>query len=477
MRITLIQTDTGGSYPPLSLGYLAATAASRGHEARIIDLQIPAQRQDWERLLVEARPGLVGITALTPSIRQAGELAAKARALVPDAKIIIGGFHASMEPEQTLRDIPALDFLCVGEGEETLAELCDRLDAGHSPEGVPGLVWRRDCRLPIADCRSKSEIGNWKSEIEFGPPRGRITDLDLLPRPHGFYDLDYYLEAGSFTHQYGYRCASVIASRGCPFRCRFCSIPGKYVHQSPESLADEVADLLRRGADGVFFRDSTFTVQRPWVLEFCEEVRRRRLRFHWIANARPDLVDDEMLAAMKRAGCFALCYGAESGRDHVLDYYGKDHTVNDTRRAVAATKRAGIRVIAYFMLGAPIETRADIEASYQLAKALGAERTIWKIFAPLPGCEIYNELKAKGVPLNFDAIRTDRASYPLADMTEAELEQRFAELQREFAYARDSRLRVFWRQLRGVRSPRDAWRLGTRVARSLGRALGKGRTE
>ncbi|MBM4033548.1 MAG: B12-binding domain-containing radical SAM protein [Planctomycetes bacterium] len=446
MRVMLVQPDTGGSYPPLSLGYLAAYLAARGHEARIVDLQVPAQRARWEKLLVEARPDLIGFTALTPSIARAGRLAARARQLLPAARLIIGGFHASMEPEQTMRDHPAFDYLCIGEGEKTLAELCALLDAGEPIAGLRGLVWRSGDR------------------IELGPARERIADLDLLSTPHDFYDLDYYLDEGSFTYQYGYRCASVIASRGCPFRCRFCSIPGKYIHQSPEHLADEIAELRARGADGVFFRDSTFTVERGWVLAFCEVVRRRRLRFHWIANARPDLVDDELLAAMKRAGCFALCYGVESGRDHVLAYYGKDHTVADTRRAVAATKRAGIRVIAYFMLGAPIETRADIEASVGLARELGAERTIWKILAPLPGCEIYDELKAKGVKLDFEAIRTDRASYPLADMTEAELEARFRELQAEFAYARDSRLRALWRQLRRIRSPRDAWRLMRRVA-------------
>jgi len=455
MRVTLVQTDTGGSYPPLSLGYLAAVVAERGHEPRVIDLQIPAQRDRWEELLVESRPDLVGVTALTPSIGQAGSLAARARELVPAARTIVGGFHATMEPEQTLRDHAAFDYLCVGEGEATLAELCARLEAGEPVEGVAGLAWRAG------------------GEVRFGPPRERILDLDSLPRPHDFYDLAHYLESGSFTYQYGFRCASVISSRGCPFRCRFCSLPGQYVHQSASRLVDEIEELLARGADGVFFRDSTFTIHRDWVLEFCHLVLGRGLRFHWIANARPDRVDEAMLREMRRAGCFALCYGVESGRDHVLDYYGKDHTVADTRRAVAATKAAGIRVIAYFMLGAPIETRADIEASYQLARELGAERTIWKIFCPLPGCAIYDELKAKGVPLNFDNIRTNKASYPLADMTEAEIEQRFRELSDEFAFARDSRLRAFWRHLRAVRSPGDVWRLGRRVVTSMGRLIAR----
>jgi len=454
MRITLIQTETGGSYPPLSLGALAAVASRAGHEPRILDLQIPAEREDWEQRLVDSRPDLIGITALTPSINQAGRLVRRCRELLPDVPTIVGGFHATMEPEQTLADHP-FDYACIGEGEETLVELADRLAAGESPVGLAGLAWREG------------------DGVAFGSRRERIADLDALPQPHDFYDLAHYLDAGSFTYQYGYRCASIISSRGCPFRCRFCSLPGKYIQQSVPRLCDEIGTVLGRGADGVFFRDSTFTIRREWVMDFCEEVLRRGLRFHWIANARPDRVDAEMLRAMRRAGCFALCYGVETGRDAVLEYYGKDHTVADTRRAVAETQAAGIRVIAYFMLGAPVETRADIEASVALARDLGAERTIWKIFAPLPGCAIYDELKAKGVPLDFDAIRTDRASYPLADMTEAEVEARFRELAAEFRYVRDSRIRRFLRQLRDARSPKDLWRLGTRTLRSLVHRGGK----
>ena len=191
MRVTLVQPDTGGSYPPLSLGYLAAYIAARGHEARILDLQVPAQRERWQEILVEGQPDLIGFTALTPSIRQAGELAARARQLLPDAKLIVGGFHASMEPEQTLRDYPAFDYLCIGEGEETLAELAERLAGGQSPEGIAGLAWRRECGMRSAD--PQSGIWDLESGIVFAPPRGRIVDLDALPRPHAFYDLEYYL--------------------------------------------------------------------------------------------------------------------------------------------------------------------------------------------------------------------------------------------------------------------------------------------
>ncbi len=452
MRITFVQPCMG-VYQPLSIGYLAAYLADRGHKTSILDLQVPYQREHWKELLVASRPDLIGFTALSPSISQAGSLAAQAKEFLPDTKIVIGGYHATIEPELTLREYPDFDYLVMGEGEETMVELCERLQEGTMVYDMTGLAWRKG------------------ESIELGPARKRIKDIDALPRPHDFYDLEYYLDKGSFTHQYGFGCASVITSRGCPFSCRFCGIPDKYVIQSVQNVAKEIEELLRRGAEGIFFRDSTFTVKREWVLEFCEEIMQRRLRFPWVANARPDLVDEDMLCQMKKAGCFALCYGVESGRDHILEYYGKGHTVEDTRRAIASTKCVGIRIVAYFMLGAIVETRADIEASYQLARELNTDWTIWKIFIPLPGSAIYNEFKEKGISLDFDKLLTDKATVALVDMTKEEIEKRHAELSKEFTYVRDNRLRAFLRQMRRVNSPGDALRLGQRIARSVGRKI------
>ncbi len=442
-----------GSYPPLSLGYVAAYVDAQGHEVNILDLQVPTQHERWEELLIESRPDIIGFTALSPSIDQAGSLALQAKKIVRSAKIVAGGYHVTVEPELTLHQYPAFDYVVIGEGERTMAELCERIQTNKDVKGLDGLAWRERDRIGI------------------GPKRERITDINVLPRPHDFYGLDYYLDKGSFTHQYGFTCASIVTARGCPFSCRFCGIPGKYVHQSVKGVVEEVEELLQQGAEGIFFRDSTFTINREWVLDFCDEVMQRRLSFKWIANARPDRVDMELLGRMKRAGCFALCYGVESGRDHVLRYYGKGHTVNDTRRAVQATKHAGIRVIAYFMLGAIVENRADIEESYRFAKELSAERTIWKIFIPLPGSKIYDEFREKGISLSFDKLLTDKATVALADMTKEEIEKRHAELTKEFSYAQDNRLKAFYRQMCHVNSLKDIWQLGHRVSNNLGKML------
>lgn len=456
MKVTFIQPNMG-VYPPLSIAYPSAYLADRGHESSILDLQIPSQRERWHELLVESRPDLIGLTALSPSISQAGSIAVKAKELLPNTKIVVGGYHATIEPEFTLRKYHSFDYLVMGEGEETMAELCDRLNSNEVVDGLAGLAWREGER------------------IKLGPKRERIKDLDSLPRPHKSYDLDYYIDKGNFTHQYGFGCASVITSRGCTFSCRFCGLPGKYVQPSVRSVVEEIDELLRFGAEGIFFRDSTFTIKRDWVLEFCKEVIGRRLRFPWIANARPDLVDEALLSQMKKAGCFAICYGVESGRNNVLEYYSKGHTVEDTRKAITLTKRSGIRIVAYFMLGAIIETRADIEASYRLAKEINADWTIWKIFIPLPGCAIYDEFKKKGIPLDFDKLLTNNAAVALVDMTKEEIEKRHEELSKEFTYVRDNRFRAFLRQVRRVNSFKDAYKLCQRVANSLGSKITRGK--
>lgn len=452
MRITFIQPDLN-PYPPLSLGYVAAYLAQRGHKVCFLDLQIAHQRERWKDILVSSRPDLIGLTALSASISQAGSLALQARSLVPNVKIVIGGYHATIESESTMRNYPAFDYLVRGEGEETMAELCERLQEGKTVNGLPGLMWRRG------------------DQIEHGLERKRTLDLDGLPKPHDFYDLDYYIDKGGFTGLFGFGCASIVTSRGCTFSCRFCGILGGYVQQSVKSVIKEVEELLRKGAEGIFFRDSTFIIKRNWVLEFCEEIVRRRIRFPWIANVRPDLVDEELLCQMKKAGCFALCYGVESGKDHLLNYYGKGHSVEDTRRAITVTKRIGIRVVSYFMIGAVIETRDDIEASYRFAKELNSDWTFWKIYNPMPGSVIYDELKKKGIFLDFDKLLTNKAPFALKDMTKEEIENRHAELVNEFEYVRDNRIRALLRQMRRVNSFQDAWHLGQRVTKSIRKTL------
>ncbi|MBM4036949.1 MAG: radical SAM protein [Planctomycetes bacterium] len=475
MRVALIQPPMDSDYPPLSLGSLAAYLAAKGHEPRIFDLQVPAQRAAWPGSLAEFEPRLVGVTAMTPTIAAAAEVGRACKQAAPDATLVLGGYHVSFLPEETMRRYPAFDLGVVGEGEVTLAELCDRLEASQSPEGIAGLVWRTDCRL-------KSEIGNLRSEIALGPPRERIRDLDSLPWPHEHYDLDHYLWYGGYTGRWTFKCASAIVSRGCPFRCRFCASQRFWSHRylvvSPERVVDEMRWLARHGARSVYFRDSTFNVNRKWLREFCAAKGRAGVKMRWLCNSRVDTLDEEQLALMAEAGLEALYFGVESGSQRILDYYGKGVTVEQTREAFRLCHRHGVATAAYFMIGAPIETRADIEESRKLAYELRAKYTYWFIYTPLPGAPLYDDFIERGYKPDFEHFVFSRATIPVGDLAPEELEALHHELVAEFRRkaTRGEVWRRRWEILRSVRSWRDVRHLGRKLARRIGLG-GRGQVE
>ena len=458
MKVALIQPPVGADYPPLSIGSLAAYVAERGHQPRVFDLQVPRQRRSWRQDLAAFAPPVVGLTAMTPTIVAAGRIAAECREILPEATIVLGGYHVSFVGETTLRRHPAFDVGVVGEGERTLTELLDALEGGGDLEKVPGLLIRRD------------------DQILYTGQRERIRDLDSLPWPHDYYDLDYYLWYGGYSERWTFKCASAIVSRGCPFRCRFCASQRfwrkRFLLCSPERTVEEVRYLARRGARSIYFRDSTFTANRKWVREFCEAKLKAGVKTRWLCNTRADSVDEELIVLMKRAGLEALYFGVESGSQRILDYYNKGTTVEQVRRAFDLCHKHGIATAAFFMIGAPIETRDDIEQSRTLARQLRATYTYWFIYTPLPGSPLYEESVADGEVPNFEDFVFNRATMAVGDLSPEDLEAIHRELLAEFT--RQPTRADVWRRrleiLRSVRSPRDLRHLAHRFARKLGLA-------
>jgi radical SAM superfamily enzyme YgiQ (UPF0313 family) len=422
----------------------------------VFDLQIPAFQSRWEKDLVAFQPGLIGITAMTPSIGAARRVAEACKALLPDVPIVLGGYHVSFLPEDALGGTPAFDMAVIGEGEVTLHELVETLESGGDVTQIAGMVLRDGDRL-----------------VPTGP-RERLEDLDSLPMPHEHYDLHHYLWHGGYSGRWTFKCASAIVSRGCPFQCRFCASrrfwSRRYLLCSPERAVDEMAWLARHGARSVYFRDSTFNVKKRWVEEFCEAKRKKGLKTRWICNSRADTIDDDHLAMMADAGLEAVYFGVESGSQRVLDAYGKGTSVEQIRDAFDICHRHGVATAAYFMIGAPNETREDIELSRKLARELNARYTYWFIYSPLPGCEMYDDFLGLGFQPDFENQMFSRASIPVGDMSCEELEAIHHELVREFQRI-PSRADVWRRRLemlRGVRTWRDVRHLGGRLARRLG---------
>lgn len=408
MEIALLQPHTDNLEPPLSLAYLAGPLKKAGHGVRILDLQVPEVRPEWEKRFVSHPVDLVGITSMTPQIHQAHEIAARVKAIRPGVPVAVGGAHPSLMPEQTLLEFPSFDLAVLGEGENTILEIADRLARRENPadESVQGIAYRAGGR------------------VEITKRRPRIADLDSLPNPHDHYDFDYYLRHNSFS--FTERSVSMIVSRGCPYSCRFCATKNfwtrKYISKSTAGVIDEIRYLIGKGAEGVVFRDSTFTVNRNWVWDLCEKIRENRLRFKWAINARVDQVEPELFRLMKKTGLDTVYFGVESGSQRILDYYGKGITLQQTEKAFEICRDLRIRTGAYFMLGVLPETREDMEMTYRFVRKLRPSFSLVFLFMPLPGSELYEEYVSSGHRFDYRNIRSDKAALSCPGIDFEELE-------------------------------------------------------
>jgi radical SAM superfamily enzyme YgiQ (UPF0313 family) len=222
----------------------------------------------------------------------------------------------------------------------------------------------------------------------------------------------------------------------------------------------------------VYFRDSTFNVNKKWVREFCEAKLRSGNRMRWLCNSRVDTLNEEQLELMVEAGLEALYFGVESGSQRVLDYYNKGVTVEQIRDAFALCHKYNVATAAFFMIGAPIETRADIEESRRLAHELDARYTYWFIYSPLPGAPLWDDFIERGYEPDFENFVFNRATIPVGDLSCGELEAIHKQLLAEFR--RESTRSDVWHRrleiLRSVRSLRDIGHLGKKLACRLGLA-------
>jgi anaerobic magnesium-protoporphyrin IX monomethyl ester cyclase len=234
--------------------------------------------------------------------------------------------------------------------------------------------------------------------------------------------MDRYLRPpGVIRGLYSPRTTGVMTSRGCPYRCTFCSVhlvSGRRCRRrSVAGVMDEVTELVERyRVSGVYFLDDNFTTDRAWTLRLCEELAAAAPGVEWACQARAEGLDAELLHAMKRAGCVQVEYGLESGSPKVLRRLGKTVTPSGALRQVRATKRAGLRVAAYYLLGTPGETATDLSLTGSLAREARADLSLFYLLSPFPGTELYRQLTSEGL-LDPDWWRRDgwnlRGSAPL----------------------------------------------------------------
>lgn len=360
--------------PPLGLAYLASSIQPDGHRIKILDAF--AQGINWNQFEEEVKKekaDLIGIGGMTPIIDNTLRAIQICR---PHARYIVtGGPHFSVHKQEFFRDCPDLDFGIAGEGEESFRILLERLEEGKDPWDVPGLVGPENFNPPA----------NFKKKLDDIPFPAR----HLLPN-----------ESYRYALWPGKKVTTMITSRGCPYRCIFCdkSIFGsRWRARSSVNVLDEMEEVVRGlGIDSMILYDDLFTLNKERVIEICQGILERGLRFQWKCEGRVDRVDEEMLSWLKKAGCSMIAYGVESGNQVGIDYLQKGITLSQIRRAFTLTRQAGIRPMAYFILGIPVETYAQGLETIRFAKELNPEYAQFSILSPFPGTKLYEEAKDKG---------------------------------------------------------------------------------
>jgi radical SAM superfamily enzyme YgiQ (UPF0313 family) len=428
----------GGVYmPPLGLAILASQLRNAGYEPAILDAE--ALRLTIEDALAEIAkqaPDLVGFSAVTLSIENAANLAKRVKESL-DCITLIGGVHVTVLPDDTLKRFSGFDFGIYGEGEETLIEFLQVLNAGGNLEKVRGTVFRRG------------------EDVVVTPPRPFIVDLDKLPYPA--WDLlpeltKHYRPSVFSFHRLP--AMALVTSRGCPGKCTFCYrglFGNRFRMHSAEYVIGMIEQLVDEyGIRDIEFYDDTFLVNRKRLFRFCELIHEKKLDISWSANSRVNMVNQKVLDTMAEAGCYLVSYGIETGSQRLLDLLKKGITLEQVEHALEWTRKAGIQSKGYFMIGLVGETEQTIKQTEAFMLRLPLDYATINHYTPFPGSEDYGRVDSHGEFYNdWTTLNQHTVAFVPKGLTSEILEFSISRITRRF-YLRP---RVIWNFLRKMSTP------------------------
>jgi len=384
----------------LGLSYIAAVLSKNGYEARIYNADYePSEKyadlkkifegyDSYKKILSNLNhplwleikekiesfsPDIIGISVLTGMYKSAENVAKIAKESDEEIKIVVGGTHPTVLPEETIKN-RYFDYVVRGEGEYTFLDILN----GKKLSDIKGLTYINE----------RKEIVN-NSSREF------IECLDSLPFP----SRDLYLNDNKYM-DYGY----VMTGRGCPFECTFCASKKIWERRarfrSPQNVFDEVKLVNEKyGTKFFYFIDDTFTLNKKRSKEICKLLVENNLDITWICDTRIDTLDEELLRLMKKSGCVRVKLGVESGSDRILKITKKNITKKQVKDVVSLIKKVGIEITVYLMIGFPTETKEEMQETLDLARELDADYYSLSILAPYPGTEIYDDVIKSGIEL------------------------------------------------------------------------------
>lgn len=368
--------------PYISQAALAATLLQDNNQVRILDLSVCQENplDELKKTLIDFLPGFVGVTFTTPLYKEALAIAEETKKFDPAIIVIGGGVHPSALSEETLQE-SKFDVLVIGEGDRTIVEMVTK-NAEDWPS-VDGICYR-----------------NQDSSLVRTKARELVKDLDQLPYPAWhLYDLKKY-RASQLTSRKN-PVGAIETSRGCVFGCTYCNkdvFGRKFRMKSPERVVDEIEYMLRLGFREIHIWDDNFVTNIQRAKEICNLIIKRGLKFPWClaCGIRVDCVDEEFLFLAKKAGCYSVYFGVESGDDEILKKINKGIKTEQVRKAFQMAKKAGLETLGFFMFGLPGETEKTMEKTINFAKELDPDYAKVTILVPFPSTPIYAELEKAG---------------------------------------------------------------------------------
>lgn len=381
---------TNPIFPTLGLSTIAAIALQRGHEVDILDLSF--RPYDWQLVraeIVAKGPDVVGITATTPLMNQLRDISVLCKDISKDILVVGGGAHVSAMPRESMHE-SMLDLALTGEADLTFGEVCD----GRDPRSILGLYYR-------------DPAGN----IAYTGQRPLIENLDDLPMPAWhLYDPGEYKDRMSRLLARTPPVTMAEFSRGCVFKCDFCAskmtMALGYRKKSPERCAEEVKTMHRLGWREFMLADDIFTSDHAWAVRVCEKIAAAGTGMMWSCTngIRVESADDRLFRVLRKAGCYRVSFGFESGNDEILKSFGKGGkaTVEQGKVAVRKARAAGIDANGFFLLGLSPDTESSMRDTIEFARALELDMLKFGIAIAFPGTPMFNDYVKEGLVRSFD---------------------------------------------------------------------------
>jgi radical SAM superfamily enzyme YgiQ (UPF0313 family) len=475
MRILLASPESGvwnsRKHIHMGLGYLAGALLAHGYEVDIWDAAVEEEVETLERRLARDSYEIVGISAPTPLIVNAWEAAAAAKK--HGAITILGGPHLTLMPHESIQK-PQVDLVVRGEAEQTIVEIMHALEKDPGKQGSGSRVkespdsfnsafadsWALSPRLFDPAAGWGKILGlSWRDlegKIHHNPDRPLADDIDAIPFPaHHLFRIERYTNLNPLTDGLDpdARAYTIVTSRGCPYKCTYCSKPitgDTWRGRSVENVIAEWRWLVQDlGATEIGVTDDIWNLDRDRAKSLCRALIENRLNHvPWVTihGMKVNNTDQELFHLMKAAGCKRVGFGVENGDDWMLRHViKKGQTVDMVRQTFRWAKNAGLQTMGFFIYGMPGENEASMEKTTQLALELDPDLAHFLMAAPFPGTEMWEVLEKHGQVFshNMDwgqvAIQEDKAHFAFGDLDKETIERKWHEAHRRF-YLRPRRI-------------------------------------